>query len=380
MIPLSWPIAPYGPWETEDGNSASQWITAGQYGASSATPGDYVYQTSFNLTGKDLSTVVIDGEWAADNNGVDILVNGHSTGYSTPFQDFQFHRFSISGNSYFLAGANTISFKVHNGGSSPNPTGIRVQFDDLRAVGKNTSIYSKLLNGDPVGDPRPSAGGKRDFGEIKVIKVKGRPDLEYAIFIPGFGKDTVATVIKNLQDKFDKNITKINFFQVAVIHDDKGNVENADIPGFKTASGTQLKFDTPFVDSPKNGLLVNGKLYVWADDRPGYYNETEPDAATKQQLGTAYKPELNLDDPENTFTDGLIFSDAPRPGPNTTTTFYTWVVAEDQNGKILLGFNAWVWSVTTDDMAVATVTSFLDDPLKVPDQATFVKYLNLFGQ
>ena len=124
MLPSAWPIAPQGPWVAND--STAQWITAGANGASNAMPGDYVYETSFDWTGQNLAALTVAGRWASDNNGVDIRINGQSTGYTTPFEEFQFHDFSIS--SSFVSGINTLQFVVHNGGNSPNPTGLRVEF------------------------------------------------------------------------------------------------------------------------------------------------------------------------------------------------------------------------------------------------------------
>src|SRR5262249_46915482 len=63
----------------------------------------------------------ISGLWAQDNSGVDILINGVSTGQlGGGFGGFT--AFAI--NSGFVAGTNTIDFIVNNGGG---PTGLRVE-------------------------------------------------------------------------------------------------------------------------------------------------------------------------------------------------------------------------------------------------------------
>ena len=47
-------------------------------GTAGNAPGDYAYQISFDLTGFNLSTVQITGQWECDSEGVDILINGLS--------------------------------------------------------------------------------------------------------------------------------------------------------------------------------------------------------------------------------------------------------------------------------------------------------------
>ena len=41
--------------------------------------GEYVYRTTFDLTGFDPTTAMISGIWSADDRGIDILINGTST-------------------------------------------------------------------------------------------------------------------------------------------------------------------------------------------------------------------------------------------------------------------------------------------------------------
>jgi hypothetical protein len=93
--------------------------------------GNYTYQTTVNLTGQDVSKVQLKGGWAVDNTGVDILLNGVSTGATnngfgvlTPF--------TIATG--LVAGTNTLDFIVNNADNAtftPNPTGLRV---DIRAL------------------------------------------------------------------------------------------------------------------------------------------------------------------------------------------------------------------------------------------------------
>ena len=111
---------PIGPWIGDD--SLSAWV--GPVGNSSlnGSVGTYDYKTTFSLTGFSAASAMIMGQWASDNEGVDILINGVSTGQMTTSQFTAFTAFTIT--SGFVAGLNTIDFIVHNDGA---PTGLRVE-------------------------------------------------------------------------------------------------------------------------------------------------------------------------------------------------------------------------------------------------------------
>lgn len=107
--------------------ATSQWISPNSTGASSPV-GSYTYTTTFDLTGLDPSTAVLVGQWATDNNGVMIVLNGNVLMFTTPVVGFtQFFPFSIT--SGFVSGVNTLQFVVENAdcGGCANPTGLHVQ-------------------------------------------------------------------------------------------------------------------------------------------------------------------------------------------------------------------------------------------------------------
>jgi hypothetical protein len=124
---------PIGPWLGD--NDLSAWITP----AEDATgPGDsdgspsYYYQTTFDLTGFAPSTAEISGQWSSDNLGLDILLNGVSTGFTNPAQFGAWTEFTLSAQAGhpFAAGTNTLEFVVNNGGGEDppdGPTGVRVE-------------------------------------------------------------------------------------------------------------------------------------------------------------------------------------------------------------------------------------------------------------
>ncbi|MBI2927724.1 MAG: immunoglobulin domain-containing protein [Verrucomicrobia bacterium] len=141
------PGFPVGPWIAE--GPTSRWIAPTSAQGTGNLPGEYRYRTSFNLDGFDVSTVVILGNWATDNSGLDILLNGSSTGL--PGGSFtSYTPFTI--NSGFVAGNNTLEFVISNAGDTVNPTGLRV---DMRAGGRPKVTPTPITIG---GKPTLAAG------------------------------------------------------------------------------------------------------------------------------------------------------------------------------------------------------------------------------
>lgn len=71
------------------------------------------FRTTFDLTGLDPLTASIAGQWATDNTGLDILINGTASG-NTCGGFTALCNFSIS--SGFTSGLNTLDFVVHDAG------------------------------------------------------------------------------------------------------------------------------------------------------------------------------------------------------------------------------------------------------------------------
>lgn len=113
-----------GPWVAN--TAQSKWI-APDGETSAAAAGDYVYRLTFTLPNEfDASTAVLFGAWATDNDGLDILVNGASTGNRNTTQFAALTPFEIRQG--LVAGINTVDFKVNN--ASAGYTALRV--DPLR--------------------------------------------------------------------------------------------------------------------------------------------------------------------------------------------------------------------------------------------------------
>jgi hypothetical protein len=149
---VSSPFAPYvtlgsllsqfpfatGDW-FKDGSfgSTSEWISpvASEDSSNPNSPTvPYVYQQTFSLSGLDDSTVVITGEWSADNYGY-IVVNGTevTTGVDgiIPNAAGEFRSFTSfvlnDSNAGFAPGTNVIQFDVfNNANGSPDVTGVNV--------------------------------------------------------------------------------------------------------------------------------------------------------------------------------------------------------------------------------------------------------------
>jgi len=111
---------PFGPWIANNyGSPGSRWIGPDQ--SSFGPAGNYVYRTTFFIPNiANLSTANITGDWATDDPGTDIRINGISTGQTSNFFT-TLQPFSI--NSGFQFGLNTLDFYVTNAGG---PRGLRV--------------------------------------------------------------------------------------------------------------------------------------------------------------------------------------------------------------------------------------------------------------
>lgn len=105
---------------------------------SGVADGYYTYRTSFDLSGLNPDTAVIDGWWVSDNFGVNLILNGVITGF-TSNGDFMggtkpnntFHL-----DSGFISGVNTLDFTVYNaplGFNGINPSGLRVELSGTAA-------------------------------------------------------------------------------------------------------------------------------------------------------------------------------------------------------------------------------------------------------
>jgi hypothetical protein len=129
---------PIGPWIGDD--TLSAWIGPSNDNMLDGPAGTYTYSSTFNLSDLDPTTAQITGIWSTDNQGLNILVNGISTGNTSmsPTSYVSMQLFTITTG--FQSGWNTIDFIVQNDGG---PTGLRVEM---------TGTASKFVQ-QPVTDP-----------------------------------------------------------------------------------------------------------------------------------------------------------------------------------------------------------------------------------
>jgi hypothetical protein len=127
-------------------NSTSQWIWQNLNG--SPINVTRTFRTTFNLTGFDPNTALISGEWAVDNVGVDILINGISTGNTIPYGISAFNRFTdFSITEGFISGLNTLDFIVRDEGVI---SGFR--------VGEISGTASTISEPESVPEPTSTVG------------------------------------------------------------------------------------------------------------------------------------------------------------------------------------------------------------------------------
>jgi len=133
--------------------ATSGWI--GPVSALSAPPGLHVFRTSVSLTAEQAASAKIEGGWAVDNQGVDILIDDTSTGLQNNSGFATLTMFPPDfGQGLFQEGLNTIEFRVVNAGQDLNPAGLRV---DARVVvpGPSEPLF---IRGDTNADGRGDLG------------------------------------------------------------------------------------------------------------------------------------------------------------------------------------------------------------------------------
>ncbi|MBK8552406.1 MAG: hypothetical protein IPL53_15590 [Ignavibacteria bacterium] len=106
-------------------NEFSKWISPRTDAVNFNESGLYVYRTQFDLSKFKYETAEIRGLWSTDNNGVNILINGKSTGFFTPTNAY-YGMFPFEITEGFTEGINTLDFIVYNINA---PTGIRVEIN-----------------------------------------------------------------------------------------------------------------------------------------------------------------------------------------------------------------------------------------------------------
>jgi len=121
-------ITPNGAWSAPDTTPTSSWV----WDTTASEAGTNTFVWTFDLTGYDLSTTVMTGQWAVDNYGT-VNFNGSQIGeVEFGFAAFQMLSDIDNGakNPMFNAGINTLTFTAVNGydyptTANPGPGGFR---------------------------------------------------------------------------------------------------------------------------------------------------------------------------------------------------------------------------------------------------------------
>ena len=132
-------------------NSAtSKWIgpIANGLDAIGGPPGDYTFETTFDLAPNSVSTFLLAGRIASDNAS-EIFLNGVDTGMGASGGVCCFdHYTAFQITSGFVVGLNRLDFVVNNGDCGPNcinPTGLRVEFGAVPEPTTIAYVMSGLL-------------------------------------------------------------------------------------------------------------------------------------------------------------------------------------------------------------------------------------------
>ena len=178
-----------GPWMPNGPNS--KWIAPSADQNVGNAPGRYTYRISFDLTGLDPATAVITGRWNTDNDGVEVLLNGHSLGISkgTDFANFS-PTFTIT--NFFVPGVNNLDFGVLNYAQGINPTAFRAEVAGTAAVDVPSNTPPTILV-----QPVAVNVGYRDPASF-TVSARGSPPLQYewrlnGVPIPG-GTNNVLSI------------------------------------------------------------------------------------------------------------------------------------------------------------------------------------------
>lgn len=121
------PTAVHPNWVGDNNNSGAagaRWITQVNPGTTNVPPGETFYQTVFQISNlAHISQLALNGVFWADNTVLEIFLNGNLiTGSGGTFSGSG-TSFGTTNASYFLSGANTLTFRVRNDPPADAPPG-----------------------------------------------------------------------------------------------------------------------------------------------------------------------------------------------------------------------------------------------------------------
>ncbi|MGH9847417.1 MAG: CARDB domain-containing protein [Blastocatellia bacterium] len=211
---------------------ASNWISVNPGRSSSV--GNYSYTTTFDLTGFDPTKAVIRGRWITDNNGLDIKINGTSTGFTTPYgAHFTWHDFTIF--SGFVAGLNTLEFSYFEGGFIH---GLRVEVSGTVGASTDPDLTASFLRKNDASFPTSTeltarignGGGTPVPPAVKVSFYRGDPASGGTLI--GTTQTTISLSPGQYEDvKVVWNNPPIGLHPITVVADDNGSGQGTVVEG-----------------------------------------------------------------------------------------------------------------------------------------------------
>ncbi|MEN9019982.1 MAG: LamG-like jellyroll fold domain-containing protein, partial [Verrucomicrobiales bacterium] len=134
-----------GPWVPN--SETYKWIGVGE--DNNGPVGDYLYRLTFDLSAFDPDNVFLEGQWATDNLGGALILNGEDTGIANEAQFTAFTSFRLETG--FVSGMNTLEIPVNNAPEGDNPHGLIVanlrgggQTEDPNLIGPSVTPFGQL--------------------------------------------------------------------------------------------------------------------------------------------------------------------------------------------------------------------------------------------
>ena len=290
LLPGNW--MPNGP--------RSKWIGPRSDVVTGTRGGTYVWRTTFDLTKLDPRTALITGLWASDNLGVDIRINGTSSGISNSADEFRFRAFSpFTINSGFVSGVNTLDFVVQETVTG-TPTGLRVE------LGGTAKLLPFSLNQPPtVTITGPTNGATFIAGtNIPITANAADPDGQVAL-VGLYTNDVRIITFTNAPYSMVLSNATVGTYTLTAKARDDGGLISTSAPVNITVS--QVQIGVPAVASLcGNNLVVNGNA------------ETATGSSTGQEVvnvpGWATKGNFTVIRYTRSISDGL-FPTPTDPGP-----------------------------------------------------------------
>ena len=118
--------------------ASSTWVSTVPVGETGIAPGQYIFETSFDLTGFDDTSILVLGKFAADNQVDEVYLNGNLVAGLTGGGFSSWTPFNLT--SGFQPGVNNLTFLFTNAPPGDNPGGFRLEMSGFAVVPEPSSI------------------------------------------------------------------------------------------------------------------------------------------------------------------------------------------------------------------------------------------------